>query len=96
MSSSSHSPKSIESEVKSMKTLLKEVSQAVKMISFRQLENETKINELTRAQEEKSQKKKKSHTHASKSNESLGEGSLRIKGECRRNRQREQEGPREG
>ena len=56
MSSSSHSPKSIESEVKSIKTLLKEVSQAVQMISFTQLENETKINELTKAQEEKSQK----------------------------------------
>ena len=45
MSSSPHSPKSIEGEVKSIKTLLKEVSQAVQMISFRQLENETKINE---------------------------------------------------
>ena len=56
MSSSSHSAKSIESEVKSLKTLLKEVSQAVQMISFRQLKNETIINELTRAQEEKSQK----------------------------------------
>jgi len=78
MSSSPHSPKSIESEVKSIKTLLKEVSQAVQMISFRQLENDTKINELAKAQEEKSQKSKKSHTHASRSNESLGEGSLRI------------------
>jgi len=66
MSSSPHSPKSIESEVKSIKTLLKEVSQAVQMISFRQLENETKINELAKAQEEKSQKSKKSLTHASK------------------------------
>ena len=46
MSSSSHSVKSIESEVKSIKT-----SQAVQLISFRQLENETKINELTKAQE---------------------------------------------
>ena len=52
---SPHSPKSIESEVKPIKTLLKEVSQAVQ-ISFRQLENETKINELAKAQEEKSQK----------------------------------------
>ena len=59
MSSSSHSPKSIKSEVKSIKTLLKEVSQAVQLISFRQLENEAKINELTKAQEEKSQKLKK-------------------------------------
>ena len=49
------------------------------MISFRQLENETKINELAKAQEEKSQKSqisKKTHTHASRSNESLGEGGL--------------------
>jgi len=56
MSSSSHSAKSIESEVKFIKTLLKEVSQAVQLISFRQLENENKINELTKAQEKKSQK----------------------------------------
>ena len=56
MSSSSHSPKSIESEVKSLKTLLKEVSQVVQLISFRQLKNENKINELAKAQEEKSQK----------------------------------------
>ena len=45
MSSSSHSAKSIESEVKSLKTLLREVSQAAQLISFRQLENETKIND---------------------------------------------------
>ena len=104
MSASSHSTKSIENEVKSLKTLLKEVSQAVQMISFRQLENETKINELTRAKEEKSQKIKiKTHTHThtshSKSNESLGEGSLRINDYYqpppRRNRPREQEAPRE-
>ena len=56
MSSSSHSAKSIESEVKSLKILLKEVSQAVQMISFRQLENDTKINELTKAKVEKFQK----------------------------------------
>ena len=59
MSSSSHSPKPIESEVKSLKTLLKEVSQAVQLISFRQLENENKINELAKAQEEKSQNSQK-------------------------------------
>ena len=59
MSSSSHSPKSIQSEVKSLKTLLKEVTQVVQLISFRQLENENKINELARAQEEKSQNSQK-------------------------------------
>ncbi|XP_068499560.1 uncharacterized protein [Phaseolus vulgaris] len=102
MSSSSHSPKSIESEVKSLKTLLKEVSQAVQLISFRQLENENKINELAKAQEEKSQKSQKSKkTHASHSQsiESLGEGSRRINDYYqpppRRTRQREQEVPRE-
>ena len=100
MSSSSHSAKSIKSEVKSIKTLLKEVSQVVQLISFRQLENENKINELTKALEEKSQKSKKSQkSHASKSNESLGEGSLRINDYYqpppRRNRQREQERPKE-
>ena len=65
MSSPSHSAKSIESEVKSLKSLLKEVAQAVQLISYRQLENETKINELTKAKEEKSQSSKKSNNHAS-------------------------------
>ena len=96
MSSPPHSPKSIESEVKSIKSLLREVSQAVQLIYFRKLENENKINELAKAQEEKSQKSKKTHTHASRSNESLGEGSLRINDYYqpppRMNRQREQRG----
>jgi len=101
MSSPSHSAKSIESDVKSLKSLLKDLTKAVQLISYRQLENESKINELTRAKEEKSQNSKKSHTHAShsKENESLGEGSLRINDYYqpppRRNRQREQEGLRE-
>ena len=43
MSSSSHSPKSIESEVKSLKTLLKEVSQAVQLISFDNWRMRTKL-----------------------------------------------------
>ena len=45
MSSSSHSTKSIGSELKSLKTLLKEVSQTVQSIAYRQLESETKLND---------------------------------------------------
>jgi len=56
MSSPSHSAKSIESDVKSLKYLLKDLTQAVQLISYRQLENESKINELTKAKEENSQK----------------------------------------
>jgi len=52
---SSHSSKSIESDVKSLKSLLKQLAKDVQLISYRQLENESKINELTRAKEEKSQ-----------------------------------------
>ena len=59
MSSPSHSTKSIESDVKSMKSLLKQLAKDVQLISYRQLENESKINELARAKEEKSQSSKK-------------------------------------
>ena len=77
---SSHSSKSMESDMKSIKSLLKQLAKDVQLISYRKLENESKINELTIAKEEKSQNSKKSHTHAShsKEDESLGEGSLRI------------------
>ncbi|XP_068503944.1 uncharacterized protein [Phaseolus vulgaris] len=98
---SSHSSKSIESDVKSLKSLLKQLAKDVQLISYRQLENEFKINILTRAKEKESQTSKKSHTHAShsKDNESLGEESLRVNDYYqpppRRNRQREQESPRE-
>ena len=87
--------------MKSIKSLLKQLAKDVQLISYRQLENESKINELTRAKEEKSQNSKKSHTHAShsKDNESLGEESLRnndyYQPPPRRTRQREQESPRE-
>ena len=75
---SSHSAKSIESDVKSMKSLLKQIAKDVQHISYRQLENESKINELARAKEEKSQSSKKSNSHPSLSQiqESLGEGAL--------------------
>jgi len=91
----------MESEVKSIKSLLKQLAKDVQLISYRQLGNESKINELTRAKEENHKIQKKSHTHAfhSKEDEFLGEGSLRINDYYqpppRRNRQREQEGPRE-
>jgi len=52
---SSHSSKSIESDVKSLKSLLKQLAKDVQLISYRQLENESKINELTRAKEKESQ-----------------------------------------
>lgn len=79
MSSSSHSTKSIGSELKSLKTLLKEVSQTVQSIAYRQLESETKLNVLTKAKNEKSQFSKKLHSHASSSkhHDYLGEESLR-------------------
>jgi len=52
---SSHSSKSIESDVKSLKSLLRQLSKDVQLISYRQLENEAKINELTKAKDENSQ-----------------------------------------
>ena len=52
---SSHSSKSIERDVKSLKSLLKQLAKDVQLISYRQLENESKINELTKAKDEKSQ-----------------------------------------
>ena len=55
MSSPSHFAKSIESDVKSMKSILKQLAKDVQLISYRKLENESKINELARAKKEKSQ-----------------------------------------
>ena len=51
---SSHSSKSIGSDTKSLKSLLKQISKDVQLISNRQLDNEAKINELTKAKDEKS------------------------------------------
>ena len=79
---SSHSSKSLKSEVKSLKSLLKQLSKDIQSISSKQLlENETKTNELTKAKDEKSQISKKltSHASISKDHDSFGEGSLRIK-----------------
>jgi len=98
---SSHSSKSLESDVKSSKSLLRQLSKDVQLISNRQLENEAKINELTKAKDENSQTSKKLHSHASssKDHDSLGEESLRINDYYqpppRRSRRREQESPRE-
>ena len=83
--------------MKSLKSFLKQISKDVQLISNRQLDNEAKINELTKAKEEKSQK---IHSHASisKDHDSFGEGSLEIndyyQAPPRRDR-REQESPRE-
>ena len=63
----SHSSKSLESDVKSLKSLLRKLSKDVQLISYRQLENEAKIIELTKAKDENSQNSKKSHSHASNS-----------------------------
>ncbi|XP_068463325.1 uncharacterized protein [Phaseolus vulgaris] len=103
MSSSSHSTKSIGSELKSLKTLLKEVSQTVQSIAYRQLESETKLNVLTKAKDEKSHilKKLPSHAYISKDHDSFGEGSIRVndyyQAPPRRHRRdrKEQENPRE-
>ena len=100
---SSHSSKFMESDVKSIKSLLKKLSKDIQSISSKQLENETKTNELTKAKDEKSQISNKlpSHASISKDHDSFGEGSLRIKDyyqvpprRYRRDR-REQESPRE-
>ena len=66
--------------MKSLKSLLKQLAKDVQLISYRQLENESKINELTKAKDENSQSSNKSHTHASnsKDHDSLGEESFRI------------------
>ena len=56
---SSNSAKSMESDVKSIKSLLKQLAKDVQLISYRQLENETKTNELTKAKDEKSHISKK-------------------------------------
>jgi len=52
----SHSSKSKESDMKYIKSLLKELSKDFQLLSYRQLENEAKINELTKAKDENSQK----------------------------------------
>ena len=98
---SSHSSKSLESDVNSLKSLLKQLSKDVQLISYGQLENVAKINSLTKAKDENSQNSKKLHSHASsfKDHDSLGEGRLRINDYYqpppRRNRRKEQESPRD-
>ena len=76
---SSHSSKSLKSEVKSLKSLLKQLTKDIQSISSKQLENEIKTNEMTKAKNEKSQFLKKLHSHASSSkhHDYLGEESLR-------------------
>ena len=62
---SSHSSKSLKSEVKSLKSLLKQLSKDMQSISSKQLENEAKTNELTKGKDEKSPILKKLPSHAS-------------------------------
>jgi len=77
---SSHSFKSLKSDVKSLKSLLKQLFKDIQSISSKQLENEAKTNELTKAKDEKSQISKTLHSHAYSSQvyDSFGEESLRI------------------
>jgi len=79
---STHSSKSSESDIKSIKTLLKQLAKDFQSFSHTQLEHKAQIKELKIAKEkdESSQKYKKIYSHASSSHnhESLGEESLRI------------------
>jgi len=54
----------MESDVKSIKSLFKQLSKDIQSISSKQLENEAKTNELTKAKDEKSQISRKLHSHA--------------------------------
>jgi len=102
---STHSSKSSESDIKSIKSLIKQLAKDFQSLSYRQLEHEAQIKELKMAKEkdESSQKSKKIRSHASSSqnHDSFGEESLRINEyyqppprRSRRDR-REQESPRE-
>jgi len=70
---STHSSKSNESDMKSIKSLLKQLSKDFQSFSYRQLEHEAKINELTKEKDEKSKKKKCSHASSSQVHDSFGE-----------------------
>jgi len=101
---STHSSKSNESDIKSIKSLIKQLAKDFQSLSYRQLEHETQIKELrmTNEKDENSKKKKKrSHASSSQNHDSFGEESLRINEyyqppprRTRRDR-REQENPRE-
>jgi len=54
---STHSSKSNESDMKSIKSLLKQLAKDFQTLSYRRLENEAKINELTKAKDENSKNK---------------------------------------
>jgi len=53
---STHSSKSNESDMKFIKSRLKHLPKDFQSISYRQLEHEAKINELTKEKNEKSKK----------------------------------------
>ena len=91
---SSHSSKSMESDMKSIKSLLKQLSKDIQSISSKQLENETKTNKLTKAKDKKSQISKNLHSlaYSSQVYDSFGEESLGInEPPSRRGRKEKQE-----
>jgi len=95
---SAHSSKSSESDLKSIKTLLKQLAKDFQSFSYRQLEHEEQIKglKMVKERDEYSNKSKKSsHASSSKSHESFGEESLRINEYCqpppRRTRRERQE-----
>ena len=101
---SAHSSRSSESDLKSIKTLLKQLSKDFQSLSYRYLEHEEQIKELKMAKgkdENSSKSKKSSHASSSKHHESFEEESLKINEyyqpqprRTRRERQ-EKESPRE-
>jgi len=100
---SAHSSKSSESDIKSIKTLLKQVAKDFQSLSYRQLEHKEQIKELEMVKErdEYSNKSKRS-SHASSSkrvNDSFGERNLKTNDYYqpppRRARKERQENPKE-
>jgi len=78
---STHSSKSSESDLKSIKTLLKQLAKDFQSLSYRQLEHEEQIKKLKMVKERdkySNKSKKSSHASSSKNHESFGEESLRI------------------
>ena len=102
---STHSSKSSESDIKSIKSLLKQLAKDFQSFSYRQLEHEAQIKELKMAKEKdgssKKYKKICSHASSSHNHESFGEESLRINEYYQppprrtRRERKEQESPRE-
>ena len=78
---SAHSSRSSESELKSIKNLVKQLAKDFQSLSYRYLEHEEQLKELKMAKgkdENSSKSKKSSHASSSKHHESFGDKSLRI------------------